>query len=326
MWRRSRGCFARSTAVRWVKDRFYHRAARRINGRSPQFRSCPVLSQRDRRGHHESFRVRRSRRTLADDRHIVRRLADVTVSGAGSHLVVIGLARNGRTVDEGKSALCLESPFIIDLEVANLLDRLTLLGARDCKAAQVAHLLAAGVAFGSIPAQPNSIFRIGGLKAEDFLGTRRLRRYWRWLHAASEENGACKRGNHERKRQPLRTVGFPIHRRPSSLRRRLTVDGAGPPSIVRRAIEFSARRIAIASAPNALECRLNSAMLKSSSVLPASAVSRTIAPTISCARRNAVPRTTRYSARSVASAIPPAAARMRLGSNRSIGQNFASRS
>src|ERR1017187_1765271 len=175
MWRRSRGCFARSTAVRWVKDRFYHSAARRINGRSPQFRSRPVLSQRYWRGHHEIFRVRRSRRTLAHDRHIVRRLADVTVGGVGSHLVMIGLAHDGRTVDEGKSVLYLKSPFIIHLDVANLLDRLTLLGAQDCKAAQVAHLLAAGVTFGPLPGQPNSIFHIGGLKAEDFLGTRRLR-------------------------------------------------------------------------------------------------------------------------------------------------------
>src|SRR5208283_6044377 len=140
MWRRSRGCFARSTAVRWVKDRFYHRAARRINGRSPQFRSRPVLSKRYWRGHHEIFRVRRSRWTLAHDRHIVRRLADVTVGGAGSHLVMIGLAHNGGAVDEGKSALYLESPFVMHLDVANLLDRPAGLGARDCEAAEVAHL------------------------------------------------------------------------------------------------------------------------------------------------------------------------------------------
>src|SRR5579862_673492 len=212
------------------------------------------------------------------------------------------------------------------LDVADLLGRLALVGARDREAAEVLHFRAAGVVFGTIPAQADPLFHVGGFQPDNFFGPRGLGRYRLRLHTASQDDRAGECRDRKDERQQVRTFGIQIHRRPSSFRRRLTVDGAGPPSIVRRATEFSARSIAIASAPNAIECRRKSSMLKSSSVFPPSAVSRTIAPTISCASRNAMPRPTRYSARSVASANPPAAARMRFASNRSIGQNFASRS
>src|ERR1700722_12332899 len=285
-----------------------------------------MLLNRHWRRHDEIFRVGRRRRMLAYESRIIGQLAGVAVGSAGGHLIVIGLAHDGRAVDEGKSVLHLEAAFVIHLDVANLLGWLALVGAQDREAAEVLHLRAAGVGVGTIPGQANSLFHVGGLEPGDFFGSRRLRRNRLRLHAISEEHRVCQRNNHKPKRNQVRAIGFQIHRRPSSLRRRLTVDGAGPPSIVRRATEFSARSIAIASAPNVLECRRKSSMLKSSSVIPASVVSRTIAPTISCASRKAVPRLTRYSARSVASANPPAAARMRFVSKRSFGQNFASRS
>src|SRR5271156_228032 len=282
--------------------------------------------ERDGGRYHERGGIGRLRRGSAHDGDVIRRQAHVTVGSVGGHLVVIGLAHDGVAVDEGKRVLDLEAPFVMHLDLANLFGRLAFLRARDCKAAEVFHLFTAGIIGGAIPRQPNSVFCVGGLEAENLFGTRGLRRNRRRLHTASEEDRVGQRGNHERERQRIGALRVQLHRRPSSLRRRLTVDGAGPPSRVRRATEFSARRIAIASVANTLECRRRSAMLKSSSDLPAAAVSRTIAPTISCAWRNAVPRTTRYSARSVAKANPPAAARMRRASNRSIGQNFAIKS
>src|ERR1700683_907586 len=79
----------------------------------------------------------------------------------------------------------------------NLFGRLTFLRARDCKAAEVFHLLTAGVIGGAIPGQPNTVFRVGGLEAENLFGTRGLRRNRRRLHTASEEYRVGKRGNHE---------------------------------------------------------------------------------------------------------------------------------
>src|SRR5277367_1620566 len=284
------------------------------------------LRKRDGGRHHEGVGIGRRRRSPAHNCDVVGRNAYITVGSVGGHLVVIGLAHDGVAVDEGKRVLDLEAPFVMHLDLANLFGRLAFLRARDCKAAEVFHFFSAGVVGGAIPGQANSVFCVGGLEAENLFGTRGLGRNRRRLHTASEENRVGQRGNHERERQRISALRVQVHRRPSSLRRRLTVDGAGPPSRVRRATEFSARSIAMASGANTLECRRRSAMLKSSSDLPNSAVSRTIAPMISCAWRNAVPRTTRYSARSVAKANPPAAACMRLASNRSIGQNFAIRS
>src|SRR5271155_4762273 len=113
-----------------VKFRFYHSAARRINGHAPQAWSLQ-LRERDGSRHDERIGIGRRRRGPAHNGDVVGRNAYVTVGSVGSHPVVIGLAHDGVAVDERERVLDLEPPFVVHLDLANLFGRLTFLRARE---------------------------------------------------------------------------------------------------------------------------------------------------------------------------------------------------